>query len=205
MSSPTEALRGALTNRWEAATTSAFLDRVRDGTLPEAAFDRWLEQDYLFLIALTRSWSRLIPVAPRRDLELLSDGIASFVEEIGWFENVARQRQLTLDGEPMDVSRAYIAALSELPERSYGVAMAGMWATEAVYLEAWSSALPGSPPYGPFVTHWADDAFATFVRRTADVVARELDGHALDEALAVVGHILDLEAAFWDMTLADEG
>jgi thiaminase len=33
---------------WRAATVHPFLAGVRDGSLPEHPFDRWLAQDYLF-------------------------------------------------------------------------------------------------------------------------------------------------------------
>jgi formylaminopyrimidine deformylase / aminopyrimidine aminohydrolase len=37
-----------LDSLWSAATRHPFLDAVRDGTITDSAFDRWLVQDALF-------------------------------------------------------------------------------------------------------------------------------------------------------------
>jgi hypothetical protein len=39
---------------------------VRDGSLPEHSFDRWLAQDYLFAQALVRAQSRIAATVPPR-------------------------------------------------------------------------------------------------------------------------------------------
>ena len=44
---------------WHRATRHEFLDAVRDGTVPESAFDRWLAQDYAFVGHLLRFQARL--------------------------------------------------------------------------------------------------------------------------------------------------
>jgi len=43
-----DALMSRHTAAWQAATIHPFLAGVRDGSLPEHSFDRWLAQDYLF-------------------------------------------------------------------------------------------------------------------------------------------------------------
>jgi thiaminase len=45
------------------ATRHPFLDGVREGTLPEGVFERWLVQDYLFVLAGLAFQSRLVPRA----------------------------------------------------------------------------------------------------------------------------------------------
>lgn len=42
---------------WAAYTRHAFVEGLRDGTLPRAAFLNYLRQDYLFLIHFARAWS----------------------------------------------------------------------------------------------------------------------------------------------------
>ncbi|MGH3541737.1 MAG: hypothetical protein ACRDTO_05080, partial [Mycobacterium sp.] len=42
-----DALMSRHTSAWQAATVHPFLAGVRDGSLPEHSFDRWLAQDYL--------------------------------------------------------------------------------------------------------------------------------------------------------------
>jgi hypothetical protein len=58
---------------WEAATVHPFLAGVRDGSVPEDSFDRWLAQDYLFAQALVRAQCRIAAAAaPLADVGLLA-------------------------------------------------------------------------------------------------------------------------------------
>lgn len=63
-----DALVSRHTSAWQAATVHPFLAGVRDGSLPEHSFDRWLAQDYLFAQALVRAQSRIAATAPLADV-----------------------------------------------------------------------------------------------------------------------------------------
>ncbi|MGO9927059.1 MAG: hypothetical protein ACLPLP_13315 [Mycobacterium sp.] len=81
-----DALMSRHTSAWQAATVHPFLTGVRDGSLPEHSFDRWLAQDYLFAQALVRAQSRIAATAPLADVALLAGGVVATVGELGWFE-----------------------------------------------------------------------------------------------------------------------
>lgn len=51
------ALRGGAGDTWDAYTRHSFVEGLRDGTLPHAAFLHYLVQDYVFLIHFSRAWS----------------------------------------------------------------------------------------------------------------------------------------------------
>jgi formylaminopyrimidine deformylase / aminopyrimidine aminohydrolase len=196
-------LAGRDAGAWTAATSHPFLDGAADGTLPTNAFDRWLEQDRLFVEALARAWGLLLAAAPVEDLGLLSDGIAAFVAEVAWFEELGTERGLAIPAEPLPATDAYNAHLLRMAGEPYPVALAAMWAVEAAYLEAWRSALPGAPAYRAFVEHWADDAFGAFVARLESAADRALAGASAAEVDAAAGAIAETaghEAAFWAMT-----
>lgn len=188
---------------WAAATSHPFLDGAADGSLPAAAFDRWLEQDRLFVEALARAWGLLLVDAPAGDLDLISDGIATFVAEVGWFEGLGTERGLAIPAEALPVTGAYNAHLLQAAGEPYPVALAAMWAVEAAYLEAWRSAQPGALAYRSFVEHWTDDAFAAFVARLETAANRALAGASaaeVDGARRAVALIVGHEAVFWAMT-----
>ena len=103
---------------WTAATTDVFLDAARDGTLPEADFSRWLEQDYLFAAGLTRAWGRILEAAPQVDFALISDGISAFTAELVWFEQLADERSLRLGGDAAQTAADYIGFLGEVVRAS---------------------------------------------------------------------------------------
>jgi thiaminase (transcriptional activator TenA) len=52
-----ERLTAAAAPQWRAYTEHAFVNGMADGSLPVAAFRRYLVQDYLFLIELARSYA----------------------------------------------------------------------------------------------------------------------------------------------------
>lgn len=50
-------LRDAAPEPWRAYTRHAFVEGLRDGTLPKAAFIHYLIQDYVFLVHFSRAWA----------------------------------------------------------------------------------------------------------------------------------------------------
>src|ERR1700694_2771992 len=94
-----DALVSRHTAAWQAGTVHPFLAGVRDGSLPEHSFDRWLAQHYLFAQALVRAQSRIAATAPLADVALLAGGVVATVGELGWFEEMAARRRLALDAD----------------------------------------------------------------------------------------------------------
>ena len=65
---------GAALERWRAASPSwdayarhAFVEGLKDGTLPRAAFLHYLRQDYVFLIHFSRAWALAVAKAETLD------------------------------------------------------------------------------------------------------------------------------------------
>lgn len=189
---------------WASATRAAFLDGIADGTLPDADFDRWLEQDRLFVQALVRAWGLLLTTAPHEDYVLLASGISGFADELVWFEEIAARRGLDLSARALPAARAYSAALIELATQPYPVAITGMWAVEAAYLASWQGTLPAAVAYREYAEHWAGEGFAGFVEALADVVRRELPDGPTEEAEDAFAQVALHEAAFWRMTTAGD-
>jgi formylaminopyrimidine deformylase / aminopyrimidine aminohydrolase len=71
-------------DEWARATRHPFLTAVRDGTLPDGAFDTWLVQDALFVADLLTFQARLLARAPRPAQAVLAAGAASLVAELDW-------------------------------------------------------------------------------------------------------------------------
>ncbi len=181
---------------WRGATRHPFLDAVRDGTIPVAAFDTWLVQDARFVADLLRFQSRLLARAPRSAQRVLAGGALALVDELDWFERLAADRGLDLSVAPLPCTTAYAALLERLDAASYADALGCLEVVERVYLEAWRSALPGAPAYAELVEHWTTPGFAAYVDGLAAVVER---AGPPDEAL--VADVLRQEAAFWQMAV----
>jgi thiaminase/transcriptional activator TenA len=174
----------------------AFLDGVRDGTLPVAALDTWLAQDALFVADLLAFQARLLARAPRTDQAVLAGGAVALVEELDWFDRLAADRGLDLAAAPLPATLAYRELLLRLDAAPYPDALGCLEVVERVYLEAWRWALPGAPAYAALVEHWTTRAS----RRTSTGWPPRPTGPAgPDEQL--VAEVLRQEAAFWATAL----
>ena len=81
--------RKAAGGHWEAYTRHAFVEGLKDGTLPREAFLHYLVQDYIFLIHFSRAWALAVTKADTVDEmrqaaatvnALINDEIALHVE-----------------------------------------------------------------------------------------------------------------------------
>lgn len=179
---------------WDRATRHPFLTGVRDGTLPDGAFDTWLVQDALFVADLLSFQARLLARAPRPAQAVLAAGAVSLVAELDWFEDRAAARGLDLAAAPQPATAAYAALLRRLDGAEVRSALTGLWTIERTYLDAWSYAAPGSPALREFVEHWTVPAFAGYVADLA--AAADRLGEPDD---AVFREVVAAEVAFWDM------
>ncbi len=194
----TEALIAGHRQVWRAATRHPFLDRVREGTLAESPFRRWLEQDHHFVSDLLSFQARLLAAAPRPDQAVLAGGLVALEAELGWMEGHAARLGLRLDVQPHPTARAYRQHLESMLVQSYAASITTLWTLERAYLEAWRWAAPGAPAYREFVEHWTVPEFAGYVARLAAAADRAGPDEAAFLATA------RLESEFWEMAAAGE-
>ena len=187
-----ELLRGH-EEAWFRATRHPFLERVREGTLPEDAFVAWLVQDRLFVGDLLCFQARLLARAPRRAQRVVAAGALALVDELAWFDDHGKRLGLDLDAERLPATRAYRALLERLEGEPFEAAITALWALERVYLDAWSFAAPAAPPYDAFVEHWTTPEFRAYVE--------ELEALADPSHGDVVAAVLEAEVAFWETAL----
>ena len=183
---------------WRLATSHPFLAAVRDGTVPEAAFDTWLVQDRHFVADLLRFQARLLARAPRSAQAVLAGGAVALVEELDWFEDLGQRRGIDLDVPRLPATAGYAALLDRLDTRDVGTGLTALWVVERVYLDAWTFAAPGAPAYREFVAHWTTPGFAAYVeglQHAADAVPPSADVDT------VVAEVLAAERSFWDMAV----
>jgi thiaminase/transcriptional activator TenA len=190
---------------WQAATVHPFLAGVRNGSLPEDSFDRWLAQDYLYAQTLVRAQSRIAAAAPFADIGLLAGGVIATVGELGWFAEMAAQRGLTLEAPTHPTTRAYCDFLLALTYSAYPAQITAIWALERTYLESWEGARPGATPYRQFVERWTTDAFRSYVGDLQAAVDRQLQasvGEQAREAEDAFLWVTHYERGFWDMAMS---
>lgn len=186
---------------WMQAVSHPFLDGVRDGSLPEAAFHRWLAQDYRFVRTALGAQALLLSRAPRADQALLIGGLAALESELTWFETHLQVRGLDLDAPLAPANRAYGDFLVVTAGGAYVGGIVATAALEQAYLEAWSSAAPGADAYREFVAHWTTDGFRVYVEALVQAADRALAA-APDERGAAEDAFrwtVRYEREFWQM------
>lgn len=187
-------LRLVLDRLWTAATRHPFLDAVREGTISDVTFNRWLVQDALFVGDLLVFQARLLARAPRPAQSAIAGGCVALTAELDWFETQAALRGIDLDHPPLPATRAYRDLLQRLDDTPYPAAVTALWVLERVYLLAWTHAASTTSPFAAFTDHWTDSGFAIYV-------------DALEVLATTVGHddlvadVLAREVEFWDMAL----
>jgi thiaminase len=182
---------------WRRAVCHPFLDAVREGTLPAAAFDTWLVQDARFVADLLRFQARLLARAPRQAQPVLAGGVTALVEELAWFEQQAATRGLDLAASALPATARYAELLDRLDSADVPNALVALWTIERTYLDAWSDARPGAPEYRDFVEHWTVPVFADYVAGLE--VAADRAGPV--DADAVFLEVVAAEIAFWEMAV----
>jgi formylaminopyrimidine deformylase / aminopyrimidine aminohydrolase len=189
---------------WVRATRHPFLRAVADGSLAEPAFTTWLAQDYLFAADLLWFQARLLGRAPRPAQAVLGGGAVALVDELAWFERHAVARGVDLTAPPRSATVAYRRLLERLDDAEFQVALVALWALEQAYLDAWSFAAPGAPPYRDVVEHWTVPEFAAYVDGLR-AVADQLADDRTPGVDAAFGEVVEAEERFWDMAYEGAG
>lgn len=133
---------------------------------------------------------------------MLVDGCSALVAELSWFEEMAEDRGLKLLGPARPGTIEYRDLLERLDQQSVGVALTALWVIERVYLEAWRFASPGAESFRPYVAHWTEPAFESYVDALAAAADAAVGDQSVDD---IVAEVLRAEERFWDTALTGDG
>ncbi len=198
---------------WQSQREHPFIAGLADGTLAAERFERWVRQDYLYLI----DYARVLGMAAAR---------ADQLESMIWF---ARLLHLTLEidmelhrghgrrlgvsavelaaGEPWPTTRAYadfmvrVAATGEAAERVAAL-LPCAWGHAELAGELVRRKPPAGSPYLDWIRQYSSPDF----RQAADWLMEELDRLAGDATQPVRDRLREIflaasryELAFWEM------
>ncbi len=184
---------------WKEATTAAFLEAIAAGSLPGAAFERWLVQDYHFARGLLAFQALALARAPRHCHEALVGGLAALDQELRWFESQATRRGLDLKQPLHPTCRRYTDFLVRRGYTETAPAlMAILYGVEVSYLAAWS-ALEPEGAYAEFIERWSNPHFREYV----GVLRRLAEMEICPASQPLFNEVLRHEREFWRMTWDD--
>ena len=172
---------------------------IAQGTLPDAVFRSWLEQDYLFLLDYVRVFCRLAWQAPDAHLgDLVDLAHSTFHDELSLHRSMSAEFGADLEGaEKSAACAAYTTFLLE-SAADYGRGLAAllpcMWGYSTL---GRMLAVPDEPRYRRWVEMYSSDEFAALARRCAQMLDEAAPDPDEAERLFLQG--MRHELAFWDV------
>lgn len=201
---------------WKAQKDHPFVRELADGSLDEAAFRSWLEQDYRYLLDYARTFAVLGGKARDEATMAHCFEVAHVIVE----EEMDLHRSFAAD---FGLSRDDLAAVEKAPtcvaytnyllrtarERPLAVGAAAIYPCGQGYLdvaEHMAELADGEHRYTPFVEKYTGEPFRESVAWMREFVDRcaEENPSLRDEMEAAFRRSAELEHAFWEMAYAEE-
>jgi thiaminase/transcriptional activator TenA len=217
-----EKLKSAARADWDRYVLHPFVDGLAAGSLAEAAFRRYLEQDYLFLVQFARAHA--LAVYKARDfagMRAQSKALAGILEtEMGLHVRVCARWGVTEADLAAGIEARETVAYTRfvLDEGIRGdlldlmVSLAPCtvgYAEIARRLARLPGALAETNPYRDWILDYSSDAYQVVAAAARDeldrLAARLLTPARFDDLAALFGAACRLEADFWQMGLDAAG
>ena len=157
-----------LAELWDEMLSHPLLSRMRNGSISDEAFERWMRQDYLFVTAAIPFLASLIPRGPASHWQPLARAVGTLEREIRLFEEQAEALGVSLeDAAPsatLDAFNRFLLATAQTAsyEEAFAVLYAAHRATHESFKYVKSGLAPDSP-VGPFVKNWAGREFGFYL------------------------------------------
>ena len=202
---------------WETYTGHAFVRRMADGSLPQAAFRRYLVQDYLFLIQFARAYALAAYKSDTlADIRQAAAGLSAIVDvEMGLHVKFCAKWGLTeTQMEAEDSALETLAYTRFVLERGVAGDLLDLHVALSPciigYAEIGKAARPSADtPYKAWFEMYASDDYQASARAEVDQLDKLMDARAGEgryPALAAVFTTATrLETDFWQMGLDAAG
>lgn len=211
-------LRDNCTAEWQQYVEHPFVAGITDGTLPEAAFRYYLEQDYLFLIHFARAYGLAAYKAETlEDIRGAAAGLSAIIDTemglhvefcAGWGLTEAQMAAVPEAPETMAYTRYVLekGLQGDLLDLHVALApcMLGYGEIGHALAHNPNTKIAGNP-YVPWIEMYASKDYqdvAAEERATLDRLMKERGGPGRMASLTkTFAEATRLEAAFWDMGL----
>ncbi|CAF2897280.1 unnamed protein product [Rotaria sp. Silwood2] len=192
----------------EASSEHRFIQLVSTCEITQEQFNTWLAQDYLFVNFYIRFRSHVLVYAPRQDFKFLIKGLSAIEEELSWFENKLKEKNISInDIKPLSTNLNYQHWLNKLmhTQKSYLSLITAFYAMELCYYKAWKSVK--NHDYQEFVNRWGSEEFGQFIeqlRIIVDVASITASDNDKQEARHLWDDIMRFEVDFWNMAINEK-
>ena len=197
---------------WSAATGHAFTRAIGDGTMPPAAYTRYLIEDYTFITDLASTLGYLVAKAPSMQAKSRLAGFLALLtsEENDYFlrsfEALGVAPEIYATAAQGPVTRAFSdLLLSASGKGSYAEGLACLLCAEWCYL-TWGLREAKKPrPVAFYLAEWIDlhavagfETFVAWIRDEMDRIGSALEPDEQEEAARLFARMSALEVAFFE-------
>jgi thiaminase/transcriptional activator TenA len=211
-----ERLKTAAATEWQAYTAHPFTEALADGSLPQAAFRRYLVQDYLFLIEFARAYALAIYKSPTlAGMREAAAGVSAILDvEMDLHVKLCADWGLSPDDlertVPAPEMLAYTRYVLDTGMRgdllALTVALAPCvigYAEIATRLAARPGADAAANPYRGWIAEYAGAPYQQIAAKARDHLDRLAEHYATPtreaELIVIFKQATRLEADFWEM------
>ncbi len=209
-------LKAAVADEWQSYIHHSFVEQLGTGTLPKAAFQDYLVQDYLFLTQFARAYAlQAYKSRTLGDIRVASDGLALILQEselhvrlcAGW----GIDRDALDAAAEKDITVAYTRFVLDAGLSGDLLDLAVALAPCTVgYAEIGSHLVPhlhADHPYREWITEYAGAEFQAgaqeAIAHMATLGEQYLTPTRFDDLVEVFRTATRLEASFWQQALDD--
>lgn len=206
--SPGEELVARSGHLWPRLLSHPFVQAVCTGTLDDAAFRRWMVNDYHFNVEYQRFVAALAGIAPTAEA---TDAIALAIPSdhfgLDQIRRLAARSFIDITDEPSLTTVGFASYLQVQVSRGYPLALVALYAAEKVYFDTWSSiraTADRSTPYWHLIEHWSAERYENWISSLARLVdASSVDGLG-PETYRVFDRLVRFEISFFDAIFLGE-
>jgi thiaminase/transcriptional activator TenA len=215
------AWRHAAGAHWDAYTRHAFVEGLRDGSLPQPAFLHYLVQDYVFLIHFSRAWALAVVKAETLDeMKACAATVDALVNhEMQLHVGICAEAGISqAQLESAEEATGNMAYTRYVMDAGFSGDFTDMMAAlapcvlgyGAIGARLGAEAVPGTP-YQAWIDTYAGDEYQTLCHDVGALIDGALVRRLGDDFLNAPrwGHLTDrfvaatrLEVGFWDMGLS---
>ena len=193
---------------WQEATEHLFIERCKLGTIEPEQFNRWLVQDFLFVIDLMRMVARVLATAPPHHFDVILGVLIALRTELKWLGKKTADRNIKLHLKKQASCQKYCEFLFCVATKDYAVQATAFWAMQLAYNQGWQLLGKMPYPYDEFAERWGNLEFTEYVRyleSQADEALQNAPEKVQQQAEEAFLQVARLEKDFWQMAFnADE-
>ena len=184
---------------WPRVTDHPFVRTAGAGELSDVQFRRWMVNDSYFNVEYQRFIAALAGLAPDDTItEIVVTALGGPRLGLIKIRRLSQQFAVDVSAEPAPATVGLAAYLQAQLTRGFVLSLAGLYAAERVYFDAWSAVraeADRSTPYWPLIDDWSNPSYEIWLGslgRLVDAVT------ATPDMLRTFDRVIRLELLFLD-------